>query len=166
MAWNHLVFRPPRPFLPDGSCPWRARWSLHSWESSAPASCSNVLMRPPGCEESCHPPPSPHIPQSSLLRATSAPQQPEKGLGEGRPRPYLPIPQRPPGPWLCHKTGPTLPSLPQEGGHSEESYSNPLLGTRLQEGEEEEAAKAWVVRVSVTVSLLSLPAAWAVLGHP
>lgn len=86
------------------------------------------------------------------------------GSGGGGTPPHLPIPQSHPGPWLCHKTGPTLPSLPPKGGHSEESYSDPCLGTRLQEGEEEAEAEGRVVEVSVAVSF-SLPEAWAMLGH-
>lgn len=95
LAWNYLVFRPPRPFTPDGSCPWRvrggrARWSPHSWESSAPASSGHVLLRPPGCQEACHPPPSPqgsslgpHLPPSTHARS---------GAGGGGPRQPLPPP--------------------------------------------------------------------------
>ena len=68
-----------------------------------------------------------------------------RGWGEEAPA-HLPIPQGHPGSWLCPKTRSTLPSLPQEGGHSEESYPNPSPGKRLPEGEDGRKQKpgAWV----------------------
>lgn len=81
--------------------------------------------------------PSTTFPTRLLAGATPAPLHTRRVRGWGRgspptpPSPSLRVTQ---APGSAIKTGPTLPRLPLRGGHSEESYPNPLLGTSLRKG--------------------------------
>lgn len=53
LAWNYRVFRPPRPFPPDGSSPWRQEAESQmepQLGSVSPSILGKVPLRPPSCQ--------------------------------------------------------------------------------------------------------------------
>lgn len=123
LASSYLVLGPPRPLLPDGSCPWRDRGRRPRQPPQlgvfSPTSWSVVLLRPPSCWEPCHPH-TLNTPHKALCSGLHLSPKPEQGWS----------PSSPP-----HTSGSPRPCSPprrsQVGSQSEESYSEPLPGKRL-----------------------------------
>lgn len=113
LAWNYRVFRPPRPFPPDGSGPWRHRGrepdGAHTAGKRQPQLPGESAPEAPQLLATCHPPPHKH---TTKLLALAHRRPPQLSKGWGAPSPCTP---------------PTLLVIPASRGRSQRGILLNLL---------------------------------------